>query len=71
MTSPRTSKLYCNSAIEAKELEQYRREKGVLIHAEFNTTHGLKGKLRALDAIRFPDLEKGVFEASSKHVARS
>jgi hypothetical protein len=50
---------YCNSVKESEVLWQYLNGKGGLVYTEFNTTHGDKGNLRALDAIRFPELEQG------------
>jgi hypothetical protein len=60
-------KQYCNSALESRALEQYWNEKGGRVYTEFNTTYGFEGKMRALDAIRFPELEKGMFRARNKY----
>jgi len=60
-------KPYCNSVLESHALEQYWNEKGGLVYTEFNTTYGFEGKMRALDAIRFPELEKGIFRARHRY----
>ena len=60
-------KPYCTSVLESRALEQYWNEKGGRVYTEFNTTHGFEGKMRALDAIRFPELEKGIFRAGQRY----
>jgi hypothetical protein len=60
-------KPYCNSVLESRALEQYWNEKGGRVYTEFNTTYGFEGKMRALDAIRFPELEKGIFRARHRY----
>ena len=53
----------CNSVKETEKLRQYLNGKGGLVYTEFNTTDGLGGKVRALDAIRFPKLENRIDKA--------
>lgn len=57
----------CNSVKESEKLWQYLNGKGGLVYTEFNTTYGFKGNLRALDAIRFPELEQGIHRASGNY----
>lgn len=58
---------FCNSVKESDKLRQYLKGKGGLVFTEFNTTYRHKGKLRALDAIRFPELEQGIYRASGNY----
>jgi hypothetical protein len=58
---------FCNSALESRALEQYWNEKGGRIYTEFNTAYGFEGKMRTLDAIRFPELEKGMLRARNRY----
>lgn len=60
---------FCNSLLKSKPLQKYWDDNGGLLFTEFNTTFGLKGKLRALDAIRFPCLETGVYRAAGNYEA--
>ena len=57
----------CNSLLESKPLQQYWEENGGLLFTEFNTTYGLKGMMRALDAIRFPKLERGAYRSTGNY----
>ncbi len=57
----------CNSVKESGKLQQYLNGKSGLIFTEFNTKFRHKGKLRALDAIRFPELEQGIYRASGNY----
>ena len=52
---------------EDEKLKVYYDEVGGLFFTEFNTTQGQRGKLRALDAIRFPDLETGIYKSSGNY----
>jgi hypothetical protein len=65
----RVTERFCNSPLESVPLKQYWQEKGGLLFTEFNTTYGLKGNLRAFDAIRFPDLETGAYRAHGNYEA--
>jgi len=58
---------YCNSLLESKPLQKYWEEKGGLLFTEFNTTYGQKGILRALDAIRFPELKSGAYRSKDNY----
>jgi hypothetical protein len=60
---------YCNSLLESEPLQKYWEEKGGLLFTEFNTTYGQNGILRALDAIRFPDLDKGAYRSKGNYEA--
>ncbi|NLD66331.1 MAG: hypothetical protein GX648_07140 [Crenarchaeota archaeon] len=60
-------KRYCDSAQETEKLLQYWRRFGGLVFTEFNTTHGYGGKMRRLDAIRFPELESRVHKTADRY----
>lgn len=55
------------SSKEARKLKQYFDEKRGLIFTQFNTTQGVEGKLRSLDAIRFPNQEKEIYKAKGNY----
>jgi hypothetical protein len=48
---------------ESERLFQYYSEKGGLVFREFNTTEGIVGRTRSIDAIRFPELKTGIYTA--------
>jgi hypothetical protein len=52
---------------ESERLFQYYREKGGLVFREFNTTQEINGRPRSIDAIRFPELETGIFTARGNY----
>jgi len=52
---------------EDRKLLEYYEEKGGLVFTEFNTTQSMAGRLRALDAIRFPQLEKGIYQSAGNY----
>jgi hypothetical protein len=52
---------------ESEKLFQYYQEKGGLVFREFNTTQGIEGKPRSIDAIRFPELEIGIHTARGNY----
>ena len=54
---------------ESERLFQYYNEKGGLFFKEFNTTQGIEGRPRSIDAIRFPELETGIFKAQGNYTA--
>ena len=53
--------------LESKPLQQYWEENGGLLFTEFNTIYDLKGMSRALDAIRFPNIERGAYRATGNY----
>lgn len=60
---------FCNSPLESQPLQKYWEEKGGLLFTEFNTTFGQNGLLRALDAIRFPELEREAYRSKDNYEA--
>ena len=58
---------YGRSRKENLKLKQYFEENSGLAFTEFNTTQGMEGNLRALDAILFPGLETGVYKSSGNY----
>jgi len=52
---------------ESVRLFQYYIEKEGLVFREFNTTQGIQGKSRSIDAIRFPELDTGIYTARGNY----
>jgi len=48
-------------------LKQYFTENKGLMFTEFNTTQSMKGNLRALDAILFPELEESKYKSTGNY----
>jgi len=52
---------------ENLKLKEYIDKRKGLTFTEFNTTQGKKGKQRRLDAILFPDMERGVYKSAGNY----